>query len=112
MPITTTTTSRPDIPLPAGFDVIDEWNGKSRLIGTEITEVEGTDAAVCVDARQLLDGSLLNHSGGDSRVAVYQRSSSPGFRWQDCLELTPAGARQLARALVAGADELDGLVQK
>jgi hypothetical protein len=103
---TTTIDPYRDVPVPAGAYVADGWDGEDRLIVTETKEVEGTRTGVSIDARQLPDGSLLR-SPGAQRVLVDQRRSTPGFEgWQEGLELTAAGARQLARALVQAAEQL------
>ena len=112
-----TATTHPDVPLPAGAYVVDGWDGQSRLIATEPKEVEGTDTGVSIDACQAPDGSLLS-GPGCKRVLVYERldlydpsvehGGTPRWKWGDCLDLTAAGARQLARALIAAADQLDG----
>jgi hypothetical protein len=42
--MTTTTTAHPDVPVPAGAYIVDDWGDEDhRLIATEPKEVEGTD---------------------------------------------------------------------
>jgi hypothetical protein len=101
-----TTTTTPDVPLPAGAHVVANWDGEygSRLIATRTKEIEGTDTGVCVLAEQLTDGAL----SADASVRVDRRCEVPSDGWSDCLELTAAGARQLGLALIVAAEQLDG----
>jgi hypothetical protein len=77
-----------------------------RVIATSPKEVEGTDTGVSIDACQLPDGSFVNGPIEYPAVRVDRCSTCPGYEWEDCLELTAAGARQLARALFRAADQL------
>jgi hypothetical protein len=95
----------PDVPLPAGAHVLIDWHDECRSIGTPI---EPVDAGVAIDAPQLPTGALLSRPGCNPRVFVYQRSSPPKVEWMEGLELSAAGARRLARAPFAAADQLDG----
>lgn len=106
-----TTTTQPDVPLPAGAFVIGDWGDMgdgARLIATETKEVEGADVGVSIDAPQRTDGSLVRRRLCSPRVLVYKCCDHPDYEWQDCLEMPAEAARKLARALVEAADQLDG----
>jgi hypothetical protein len=109
--ITMATITHPDLPVPAGAYVLSDWDeadNEYRIISTAPKEVEGTDVGVSVDAPQLRDGSLISRPRLNPIVRVDSRSTNPNFKWDQCLELSIAGARQVARALLEAADQLDG----
>ena len=97
-----TTTPPPDVPLPAGAAVADDWQPGPApyriVLGTKrrIGEVE-----VQTSVAQFADGTI-DHAGKIELPTVHVQAY-----WGDN-GLTAGQARQLARALIAAADELDG----
>ena len=109
-----TTTTHPDVPLPAGAYVLCDWDecdNEYRILMTEPKEVEGTNTRVSIDAGQSPDGSF-NEPASPPRVVIDRRwgldsGDSPGSEWCDCLALSAEGACQLARALLRAASQLE-----
>ena len=103
-----TTTNIPDVPLPAGAYVQADWHdtgGQYRIVTTDARPVDATDLIVSVSAVQLPDGSIDK----DESPLVWVDEQVDGRRCE-CFNITTAGARQLARALIAAAEQVDGWV--
>jgi len=103
----TTTNPHPDVPLPPGTASSDDWQSgptypSYRIINGADRGIDGTEVEVWTSATQFADGSI---DTDDDPPAVRVRSS-----WED--GITAGQARQLARALIAAADEIDGWVVK
>ena len=103
---TTTTNPYPDVPLPNGaMPGSGDWwyfNNEFRAVHGQERKISGTDVWVQASAIQLPDGSLDDADGPSG--------STPGIsvqsHWED--NLSSSQARQLAAAILASADELDG----
>lgn len=98
-----------DVPRPAGAVEVSEWQPDDRGPATHyrcveaerwMVESDGDSGAVgvCLAAVQWSDGAVVDHE-----IAVIERD----FKGNDTL--TAMQARQLGRALIAAADELDTL---
>lgn len=105
------TTTTPDIPLPAGFVGADAWQTYGAempyriIFGADRTV---TDHAVHIStaAFQLADGSIETRASGAPGIAILDGDRDTGL-----VPLTTAQARELARALIAAAEELDALTE-
>lgn len=112
-----TTTTTPDIPLPAGTFLLCEesfevWDGEYRLIWGDGHPAASTNFVVQPWATQLPDGSIPNEGAdGDdmagAQCGIHVDETRDGASYE-CLTVTVAGARGLAAALLAAADEVDG----
>lgn len=101
---TTTTTPRPDVPLPAGVTFVDNWDTDGtampyRFVNFAAGTVTDHKVKVSTYAFQLADGSLA--SAGDQAPGILLSDSSD--------PLNSDQARELAAALLAAAAELDAL---
>jgi hypothetical protein len=99
----------PGVPLPPGANVVDDWHEfryEYRLIATETREVEGTNVGIELSACQFPDQSFLDDGREFPKISVL--TSCPGGWSSLGVEVAAEGARQLARALIAAADQLDG----
>ncbi|MDT5092784.1 MAG: hypothetical protein QOH60_2147 [Mycobacterium sp.] len=112
----TTTTTHPDVPLPEGTHLLcDEsfevWNGEYRLVWGDAHPAASTNFSAQPWATQLPDGSVPSNSVDDQNTGVHVDEVANGVRRQT-LDLTPEGARGLAAALLAAADQIDGWTAK
>ncbi len=97
------------VPLPAGARVMEDWDTHSRIIGTDVRDVAGTNTGVKILGCQLPDGSLDTTPGDQVLIHVETRCDIPQFKgWSDRGVMTAEGARQLSRVLLEAADQLDG----
>jgi hypothetical protein len=105
---TTTATTRPEVPLPVGFDEADEWQASGlslpyRVIWGGNRTVTDHEVVVSNAAVQWADGSIDDGRVGAPSAALLNGRSDTGVR------LNSDQSRALAAALLAAADELDGL---
>jgi hypothetical protein len=104
---TTTTTPRPDVPLPAGATFVDSWDTDGtampyRFVNFAAGTVTDHKVKVSTYAFQLADGSLA--SAGDQAPGILLSDSSDSSD-----PLNSDQARELAAALLAAAAEIDRL---
>jgi hypothetical protein len=102
-----TTTTTPDVPLPDGAVRVYQWDPPA-VTGYPC----GSRYFVCTSRRITVDEPGTASTGGAFEVSI------DGTQWSDgridrCIsmndsELSPSQARQLAAALSAAADEVDG----
>ena len=95
-------------PLPPGAVCSDGWQGPDdlgqpwRIISGTDRRIDGVEGIIGTSAVQLADGSVLNHQHPIDAPVVYVGLGGEAF---------PVGrARELARAILAAADEIDGWV--
>lgn len=108
-------TQTPDpeqIPLPAGAKSADDWSDWGhdfRFVWGERRPVDGTNLALMTCSAQLPNGSI-DATGEVAELPVVFIDEIRDGQIHEGLKVTAQGARQLARALIAAADELDHMV--
>ncbi|GAB3037324.1 hypothetical protein [Mycobacterium bourgelatii] len=94
------------VPLPAGADehgAWADWDNTFRVVYTPETKIAGTSCTVFGSAVQLPDGSISHRDCGDAPHVMVQG---------DADGITTVQARELAAAIVATADLIDGWVSR
>ena len=102
---TTTATAIPDVPLPAGADFGDIWEGGNayRSITGPVRGITDSDAIVWTSAIQRADGVIDTDPGNEVPLVNIDVHA------YDCvLRVNSEQARELASALLEAAAELDG----
>lgn len=103
-----------DVAPPAGTHVLGGWEGGGddtgivvRVVSTDAKRVDATNILVSLIAVQRPDGSIVSESGVDEPLVHVDELDQDG---DSCERFTinVGGARNLARALTAAADQLDG----
>jgi hypothetical protein len=107
----TTATPHPAVPLPAGFVEADDWQASGpdlpfRIIYGVKRPVTDHEVFVSTAAAQWADGSIDDGLVETPNAALLEGQGDTGVR------LNSDQARELAAALLAAADELDGLAQR
>ena len=94
-----------EVPLPQGFTLMfpdDDWAHRRCLIKNQ--DVFDGRLRISADAWMRADGTICrDHTGEQPGIVLIWERTDTGVR------LTADGAREAAAALVAAADELDGL---
>jgi hypothetical protein len=105
------TNPQAEVPLPPGAHTLStwaDWDDLYRIVWGESRRVEGTQIVLSPCAPQLPDGSIeISGALSDEVTAIMIDEIRDGATC-DCLSVTVAGARNLAQALTAAADEIDG----
>ena len=106
----TTTTTTSDVPLPSvthTLSTFEEWGGDYRVVWGDARPVPAANISLQPHAVQLRDGTIDDGTAEEPpRIAIDKILGDGNFA--DCLSVTVQGARNLAEALLAAADELDG----
>jgi len=101
--MTTTTTPHPDVPLPPGAEISLNWRqwdheGRERILRGRERSVSGHEAEVVTHAKQGRDGRIT-----EPCIGIFLDRND---------DFSSDSARELARLLLEGADELDGWAAK
>lgn len=86
-----------------------DWDHNYRLVWGERRPVQATNLAIMTCSAQLPNGSFDAAGEVAEPPAIFIDEIRDG-RNCDCLTVTVAGARELAQALIAAANEIDILV--
>jgi hypothetical protein len=106
--MTTTTTS--EVPPPSGAHTLstwEEWGGDYRVVWGADRLVPASDISLAPHAVQLRDGSIDDGAVAEPLGIAVEEIGDDGRRGEH-FSVTVQGARNLAEALLAAADELDG----